>query len=89
MSIFDPGNVKEYWIDGIAYYVEEKGIAKSGYFVKDPVLNLQGDNAGGVQMARLALILRCTAETRWRMREFVTLATRHVAACIVGASLLS
>lgn len=91
LSIFDPGSVHEVWIDGMAYYFEEKGIVRSGYYVLEPTLPIVGEPASTPdRLARLALRLNCTVDCQRTMRQRVFASTEKAMPMLTAvATLLS
>lgn len=71
LSVYDPGNVPEVFVDGVAYYVEEKGIVRTGFYVLEPILPVVGDDEPPKMQAILCFRFRCTVATQRLMKAQV------------------
>lgn len=70
-TIYDPGNCPEVWVDGCAYYFEESGIVKTGFYVTEPVMPIADTGLRPETIGRLCFRFRCTVATQRTMKEQV------------------
>lgn len=70
LTVYDPGNVPEAWVDGCSYYIEENGIVRTGFYVLEPILPVIGDEPAKMQ-AILCFRFRCTVATQRLMKAQV------------------